>query len=319
MADGSITSVGGTGDTWQSRWAPAQLAQRLEREARKRANEVPLPFPRNLRQSSTPYRWLNTLLKFTGLRILGERSYLEPRLTENLVHLDRLPPAFDGLRILQLTDLHFDLCLALADKVRALVAGLDYDVCLITGDFRDSLLERGRAGIDASAALIGELRQPVLGCLGNHDLAADLPLLEAAGIRILVNEHTWIQRGTQRLYFAGVDESSYMETDDPVAAMDGIPAGACTVMMSHAPGNYAAVAAAGPDLMLAGHTHGGQICLPGGWAPLTHCKCPRQMVRGAWRHGRMQGYTSSGTGACRVPARFFCPGEIVTHTLRTSQ
>jgi predicted MPP superfamily phosphohydrolase len=68
--------------------------------------------------------------------------------------------------------------------------------------------------------------------------------------------------------------------------------------------------------MLCGHTHGGQICLPGGIPVLTDCDAPRRMARGAWRHGRLAGYTSAGSGCSIVDARFHCPPEITLHTLR---
>lgn len=67
--------------------------------------------------------------------------------------------------------------------------------------------------------------------------------------------------------------------------------------------------------MLCGHTHGGQICLPGGM-PLTYnARCPRQLGRGPWRWGEMQGYTSPGAGSCVVPVRFNCQPEITVHRL----
>jgi len=70
------------------------------------------------------------------------------------------------------------------------------------------------------------------------------------------------------------------------------------------------------DLHLSGHTHGGQICLPGGIPLIRNGNCPKEMIAGAWRYGKMHGYTSRGTGCCGVAARFFCPPEITVHTLR---
>jgi hypothetical protein len=86
--------------------------------------------------------------------------------------------------------------------------------------------------------------------------------------------------------------------------------------MVHDPAAFEKAAAFGASLMLSGHTHGGQICLPGGFSPLTHSRCRRDMVAGPWRCGAMRGYTSRGVGCSRVAARFFCRGEIVVHVLR---
>ncbi|HLJ06078.1 MAG TPA: hypothetical protein VKT26_07390, partial [Acetobacteraceae bacterium] len=74
---------------------------------------------------------------------------------------------------------------------------------------------------------------------------------------------------------------------------------------------------AGFDLLLAGHTHGGQICLPGGIPVILASKLPRSLGKGAWKYRAMAGYTSVGTGACGVPVRFNCPPEVTLHTLRT--
>jgi predicted MPP superfamily phosphohydrolase len=70
--------------------------------------------------------------------------------------------------------------------------------------------------------------------------------------------------------------------------------------------------------MLSGHTHGGQICLPGSVALIKVCKVPRRMQKGGWIFRNMAGYTSVGTGSCGVPLRFFCPPEMTVHTLRCS-
>jgi hypothetical protein len=70
------------------------------------------------------------------------------------------------------------------------------------------------------------------------------------------------------------------------------------------------------DAMLCGHTHGGQICLPGGIPLILNANAPRALCNGPWRYGRLQGYTSVGAGACIVDVRLNCPPEITLHTLR---
>jgi len=99
-------------------------------------------------------------------------------------------------------------------------------------------------------------------------------------------------------------------------ARAAIPSKHCSILLAHSPESYRAAASIGYDLMLSGHTHAGQICLPGRYAILANANCPRRMLYGTWKYQMMQGYTSSGTGSCGVPVRFFCPPEIVIHTLR---
>jgi hypothetical protein len=86
--------------------------------------------------------------------------------------------------------------------------------------------------------------------------------------------------------------------------------------LAHSPEPYRLAAHAGFDLMLSGHTHGGQICLPGGIALMTNADCPRRFCKGAWRYHTMQGYTSVGSGSSVVGVRFNCPPEMTLHQLR---
>ena len=91
-----------------------------------------------------------------------------------------------------------------------------------------------------------------------------------------------------------------------------------SILLSHTPEVYRQAAHAGFDLMLSGHTHGGQICLPGG-VPLTLDSGCRAIGAGAWRYDAMAGYTSVGAGSSIVPVRFNCPPEITLHRLHRSR
>jgi hypothetical protein len=88
-----------------------------------------------------------------------------------------------------------------------------------------------------------------------------------------------------------------------------------SVLISHTPEVYREAERAGFDVMLSGHTHGGQICLPGGIPITLDAKLPRRFGRGAWRYGKLHGYTSVGAGSSVVPVRFNCPPEITLHHL----
>ena len=100
-------------------------------------------------------------------------------------------------------------------------------------------------------------------------------------------------------------------------AAQHIPPDSTAILLSHSPEPYQRAAHAGFDLMLSGHTHGGQICLPGGVALMTNADCPRRFCKGAWHYHAMQGYTSVGSGSSVVGVRFNCPPAITLHHLRS--
>jgi len=87
------------------------------------------------------------------------------------------------------------------------------------------------------------------------------------------------------------------------------------VLLSHTPEPYRHAAHADFSLMLSGHTHGGQICLPGGIPVLTDCDAPRAFARGAWRYHELVGYTSVGCGSSIVDVRLNCLPEVTLHRL----
>jgi predicted MPP superfamily phosphohydrolase len=309
--------MSGQPDPNRPRWTPDALARRTRLEARKRRIDEHEESGSWLYRFND-YRWIGRVLRLAGLYAHGWRRFIRPVVVENTVTMPSLPAAFDGLRILHLSDMHLDLEPQLADVVADVVKGLSFDVCVLTGDCRDRLTARGDVGVELSTKLVRDKGVPSFACLGNHDLAADVERLEAAGIRVLVNESAFIERGGESLYFCGVDDPGYYETDDFAAAFADVPQGACAIVLSHDPCAYDKAAEHGAALMLCGHTHGGQMCLPGGISLMSHSNCHRRMVAGAWKYESISGYTSRGVGGSRVAARYFCDGEIVIHTLRRS-
>jgi predicted MPP superfamily phosphohydrolase len=203
--------------------------------------------------------------------------------------------------------------------VISFVGDLDYDVTVLTGDYRARTYGPIEQTMMAMKALRARLRGPVWGILGNHDTIRLLPELEAIGIRMLLNEHAEIKQDGDSVWLAGVDDDNHFAAAEMRLAADGIPPGAFSIVLSHTPETYREAEASGFDLLLAGHTHGGQICLPGG-GPLTLAASglPRRLGRGAWRSGSMHGYTSAGVGCSGVPVRFNCPPEITLHRLERS-
>lgn len=293
------------------------LERRLERQQRHEAGEAwqgrglfrfehAMPLP----------AIISSLVRMVGLYERGHRNYLAIGLTLNEVQLPSLPRAFDGYRILQIADLHTDLDPALPPAVIACLSGLDYDLCVNTGDFRNRTRDSSHASMAATAAIYEHVCAPAYGVLGNHDFAEKIPDLEAMGIRLLLNESVAIERMGEALWLSGIDDPHFYQSHDIARARAAVPEGSCAIMLSHSPSTYQEVAAAGYELMLSGHTHGGQICLPGGFALSGHAATPRQLWRGAWRFGNLAGYTSPGTGAGTVPLRFNCPPEVTLHVLR---
>ena len=106
------------------------------------------------------------------------------------------------------------------------------------------------------------------------------------------------------------------EEDDLAQAFEGVPREAFVIFLAHSPEVYTEAAAKGADIYLCGHTHGGQIRLPGIGAVFTHSRAPRRISAGAWTHDGMLGYTSVGVGVSGIPVRFGTRGEVLRLTLR---
>lgn len=271
--------------------------------------------PENLAASPLLIRAALTAM---GLYRRGLANAEKVALRENRIVGARLPSAFDGFTILHLSDLHADLCPKAMARVRALVADLSYDLCVMTGDYRGATHGPHEPTLAAMAELGEAIRAPILAVLGNHDTILMAPGLERMGMRVLLNERETIVRDGARIHVAGIDDAHYFRVDNIEKAGEGIPRGEFSILLSHTPEIYRQAAHAGFDALLAGHTHGGQICLPGGVALTLDSVLPRAFGAGAWRYHDMQGYTSVGAGSSVLPVRFNCPPEITLHRLLTA-
>lgn len=255
-------------------------------------------------------------LKLAGLYERGRRNAERLVVRRNEVRCRNLPPAFDGFTLLHLSDLHVDMNEGAMRRLVELAAGLRYDLCVLTGDYRGKTFGPFAATLDGLARLRAELAAPVYAVLGNHDTIQMVPGLEAIGIRTLLNECVTIARGEQRIHLAGIDDAHYFRVDNIEKAAEEIPDGEFSILLSHTPEIYRQAAHAGFDLLLSGHTHGGQICLPGSIPITLDAVLPRRMGSGAWQYREMSGYTSVGAGSCIVAVRLNCPPEITLHCLR---
>ncbi len=261
---------------------------------------------------------LRVVLKATGLYRRGRDNARALRICHNEVVLSRLPSAFDGFTLLQLSDLHLDMDEAFLEILIDCLQRVEYDLCVMTGDFRAKTFGDYGPALDKMAQLVSHLQRPVYGILGNHDSIKMVPTLEEVGVRMLLNESVPLHRKGAKIYLAGIDDPHYFRVENFEKAAQGIPPEAVSVLLSHSPETYRRAAHAGFDLMLSGHTHGGQICLPGGVPLITNADCPRRFCAGPWRYQGLQGYTSVGSGASVVEVRFNCPPEISLHHLRAA-
>jgi predicted MPP superfamily phosphohydrolase len=265
--------------------------------------------------SSAPL--IRTVLRATGLYGRGKSNAAKMRICHHGVTSSRIPAAFDGFTVLHLSDLHVDISEAAIANLMRMVRDLPYDVCVLTGDYRGLTYGPIEAAMKGMARLRVELREPIYAVLGNHDTMRMVPQLEAMGIHVLLNESKTVERHGERIHLAGIDDAHFFRVDNIEKARQSIPAGEFSILLSHTPEVYKQAAHAGFDLMLSGHTHGGQICLPGGIPITLGSILPRRFGSGSWKYHGMTGYTSVGAGSSVLAVRFNCPAELTLHHLRS--
>ncbi len=256
-------------------------------------------------------------LRMVGLQGRGVRNAHDLRLTRLEFAFETLPPQFDGFRILQLSDLHADFLPGSVAAAAALAAGEEVDLCVLTGDFKKEVFGPFEQILPTIENLLARLqsRLGVYAVLGNHDCADMVAPFEALGIEVLLNETRSLSRGGAEIHVTGTDDVHLYRSEAASAALEEAPAG-FKIALIHSAEFADVAAAAGYHLYLAGHTHGGQICLPGGRPIVTQMRRHRRYAMGHWRHGAMQGYTTSGVGVSALPVRFNSRGEVVLITLR---
>jgi len=161
-----------------------------------------------------------------------------------------------------------------------LLDGISYDLCVLTGDYRGKTFGPFDSALEGVAQVRSHLKSPVYGVLGNHDTIRMVHGLEDIGIRMLLNECETIVRGNQRIHLAGIDDAHYYRVDNIEKAASAIPHDEFSILLSHTPEIYRQAAHADFSLLLGGHTHGGQICLPGSIPITLDSVLPRYMASG---------------------------------------
>jgi len=257
----------------------------------------------------------------------GEVARHELDIVHRPIAIANLPTAFHGYRIVQLSDIHLDEYTEpfFLERIVQKVNALSPDLVLLTGDFitHGSLtFIAGGHAIRRCAEILTALTAPLrYGILGNHDVTYNGPLvvktLAAHGTPVLVNEYLPVERNGDRLWLCGVDDpgSAYPDLDLTLPTKPDGP----VLLMAHEP-DYADHVIAHPrghlvDLMLAGHSHGGQIRLPF-LGPLILPPMAEKYPEGYYRFKQLQLYVNRGIGTVGLPFRLNCPPEITVITLQ---
>ena len=254
-------------------------------------------------------------LMLLGVYGRGRRNARNIRVQNNTLSIPGLPEAFDGFTVLHISDLHLDMAADAVDTLIRSVQDLQYDLCVLTGDYRARTSGPFEATLQGMQQIRSRLKDPVYGVLGNHDSIRMVPGLEAMGIRMLLNESATIEREGAVVHLSGIDDAHYYRVDNIAKAARAVPRDGISVLLSHTPEIYRQAANAQFNVLLCGHTHGGQICLPGGYPLTLDARCPRNIGAGTWSYGNMIGYTSVGSGTSIVDARLNCPPEVTLHRL----
>jgi uncharacterized protein len=256
----------------------------------------------------------------------GEIARHELEIIDITIKLPRLPDAFAGMKIVQISDFHFEEYTeaAFLESIVRKVNALGPDLVVLTGDFVSSkpLPKRMTIGLGYHCAeILGQIQCPLrYAIMGNHDAlvgaAAVTDALLSQGIPVLANSFVPLERQGQRVWLAGIEdalqERPRLSHALPAGRGDGEP----IILLAHEPDFADHAVGRRVDLILSGHTHGGQVLLPF-LPPLMLPDMGVKYVHGLFRLGDgMQLYVNRGIGAVNLPFRFRCPPEITAITLQ---
>jgi predicted MPP superfamily phosphohydrolase len=274
------------------------------------------PAPRRPRPESRPLSVIKSALGEMARVAFAEPFMLAIERQE--IYLRRLPKALDGLRIVHLSDLHYGPIVNPAHLERAIAAANDLqpDFIALTGDY----ISHDRSYAAPCAEVVGRLRarHGVFAVLGNHDHWTDAALIadlfRSEGITVLLNEGMRIDLNGESFWLAGVNDTMVGLEDLPLALAGSVD-DEMKLLLAHNPIILRRAARQGVDLVLSGHTHGGQVTL----RPEKNLsgRPRRRLLRGLGRRGNTQIYVTRGLGTVVLPIRYGCPPEISVLELRS--
>jgi predicted MPP superfamily phosphohydrolase len=230
------------------------------------------------------------------------------------VTVEQLPARLQNLRIVHLTDLHVGRrWFAAYDHLIARLSADIPDLILFTGDFVDHVLDH-RPALPILERLLTQLRSRlgIYAVTGNHDGDLLGPRLPRWGVHLLNGRYERLESEHASIELIGLPGVRRRNFDPEFVA--GVPArqqAVPRIVLAHFPDQVALIGPLAPDVMLSGHTHGGQICLPNRRALITHDTLPKHMAHGCHRFGRTLLVVNRGFGMTRWPIRIFCPAEVI--------
>ena len=265
----------------------------------------------------TPLRALALNLSKAARTALTEPFRLT--IEHHQIHVRRLPPELDGFRIVHLSDIHHSPFTSRQQIERAVetASRLQPDIIALTGDY----ISHEREYAAPCAELLGRLRarHGVFAVLGNHDHWTDAALItdlfRAEGITVLINQGLRFEKNGASFWLAGVDDTMVGLEDLPLA-LAGSRHEEMKLVLAHNPIILRRAARAGVDLVLSGHTHGGQVNLRS--EKNASGRPRRRLLKGLARQGNTQIYVTRGLGTVVLPVRFGCPPEVSLLELRSA-
>ena len=251
------------------------------------------------------------LLKITGYFQKGYGNAKTIRVNELSLKFPNLPAAFNGFRILHLSDLHIDSIPGFASLIIHKIKDLKFDICLLTGDYRRDI-SGSFSHILKPVKILSKYIQSQYGTfavLGNHDTYLMAQYEQESGMELLINESVEIIKDGQKILITGTDDPFNFFTEPAVLCLETRGYN-FKIAMVHTSELARVASENNYDLYLCGHTHGGQICLKEGIPLISHQFEGKQYNHGKWNIGNMTGYTSKGVGVSGMPVRFNCQAEV---------
>ena len=269
-----------------------------------------------VKQPDTPLRSLALSLTHVARAALTEPYMLS--IEHERIQLSRLPQAFDGFRVVQLSDIHHGPYSSREQIERAVDTAnrLQPDIIALTGDY----ISKERHYAAPCAEMLGRLKAKygVYAVLGNHDHWTDANLItdlfRAEGITVLINEGMHFEKNGASIWLAGVDDTMVGLEDLPLA-LAGARDEEMKLLLAHNPIILRRAARASVDLVLSGHTHGGQVAISGERSTVRGAR--KRLLKGHGRLSNTQIYVNRGLGTVVLPIRYGCPPEISLLELRT--
>ena len=268
------------------------------------------------KRTDTPLRSLALSLTHVARAALSEPYMLT--IEHKQILLNRMPKVFDGFRIVQLSDVHHGPFSSREQIERAVETAnrLQPDIIALTGDY----ISKERHYAAGCAEMLGRLKAKygVYAVLGNHDHWVDAALItdlfRAEGITVLINEGMHFEKNGASFWLAGVDDTM-VGLEDLSLALAGARRDEMKLLLAHNPIILRRAARASVDLVLSGHTHGGQVAIRGERSTLRGAR--KRLLKGHGRLANTQIYVNRGLGTVVLPIRYGCPPEISLLELRT--